>query len=388
MEMECLFYNNMETIKIHKQDGNARLGSIGTAHGDVITPVFMPVGTQGIVKATSHRDLKEMGIQIILTNAYHLYLRPSDVLIKEMGGIHKLSGWDRAILTDSGGYQVFSLGVLREIKEEGVVFQSHIDGSKHFLTPEKAMEVQENIGADIHMCLDECVPYPSPYEYTKGSVELTTRWAKRCKDAKKNSNSLLLGIIQGGFYKPLRIESARDLIEVDFDGYAIGGLSVGEPKSIMWEMVDTVMELLPLKKPRYLMGLGFPEDIVEGVKRGIDMFDCVIPTRHARNGNLFTSCGRINIKHARYIKDTGPIDESCTCYTCKTFSRAYLRHLFISHEISSYYFNTLHNLSFYTNLVKRIRDAIDSGTFDSFYNDFKSQWKGGELQDEYSICNG
>jgi len=378
----------METIEILKQDGNARLGTIRTGHGDVTTPVFMPVGTQGIVKATSHKDLKEMGVQIILTNAYHLYLRPGDTLIKEMGGIHKLSGWDGAILTDSGGYQVFSLGVLREITEDGVVFQSHIDGTRHFLTPERVMEVQENIGSDIHMCLDECVPYPSSYDYTKDSVALTTRWARRCRDAGKNGKSLLFGIIQGGFYKPLRIASANDLIEIGFDGYAIGGLSVGEPKSLMWEMVDTVMDILPSERPRYLMGLGFPEDIVEGVRRGIDMFDCVIPTRHARNGSLFTSHGRINIKHARYTKDPKPIDETCTCYTCRTFSRAYLRHLFVSHELSSYYLNTLHNLSFYTNLVKQIRNAIAEGTFESFYNNFIDQWKGGEIQDEYSVCNG
>ena len=378
----------MNTIRILKKEGRARLGIIRTQHGEIDTPVFMPVGTQGIVKATSPKDLKEMGIKIILANAYHLYLRPGDALIREMGGIHRFAGWDGAVLTDSGGYQIFSLGVLREIKEDGVLFQSHIDGSRHFLTPEKVVEVQENIGADIIMCLDECVPYPSSYEYTRRSVELTSRWARRCKDAKKPDGAMLFGIIQGGFYKDLRLKSARELIDMGFDGYALGGLSVGEPKSIMWEMVDTVVDLLPQDKPKYLMGVGFPEDIVEGVYRGIDMFDCVIPTRHARNGSLFTREGRINIKHARYVNDENPIDEECKCYTCKTFSRAYLRHLFVSHELSSYFLNTVHNIFFYNNLLETIREAIQKGSFKAFYEQFKNQWKGGETQNEYSACNG
>jgi queuine tRNA-ribosyltransferase len=378
----------MNTIQILKEEGRARLGIIRTQHGEIDTPVFMPVGTQGIVKATSPKDLKEMGIKIILANAYHLYLRPGDALIREMGGIHKFVGWDGAVLTDSGGYQIFSLGVLREIKEDGVLFQSHIDGSRHFLTPEKVIEIQENIGADIIMCLDECVPYPSSYEYTKSSVELTSRWARRCKGTNKPDGAMLFGIVQGGFYQDLRLQSARELIDMNFNGYALGGLSVGEPKSIMWEMVDTVVDLLPQGKPKYLMGVGFPEDIVEGVHRGIDMFDCVIPTRHARNGSLFTREGRINIKHAKYVKDESPIDESCTCYTCKTFSRAYLRHLFVSHELSSYFLNTVHNIFFYNNLIETIRKALREGSFETFYKQFILQWKGGELQDEYSACNG
>lgn len=378
----------MKTIEILKEDRLARQGILKTEHGDVETPVFMPVATQGTVKATTHKDLKEMGIKMILANAYHLYLRPGDGLIKEMGGIHRLSGWDGAILTDSGGYQLFSLGVLREIKEDGVLFQSHIDGSKHFLSPERVMEIQENIGADIYMCLDECVPYPSSYEYTDASVELTSRWAKRCRDAKTDNGALLFGIVQGGFYKPLRMKSAHDLIGMDFDGYAIGGLSVGEPKSIMWDMVDTIIELFPRNKPRYLMGLGFPDDIVEGVRRGIDMFDCVIPTRLARNGNLFTWNGRINIKNAKYTRDERPVDDGCECYTCKTFSRAYLRHLLVSHELTSFYLNTLHNMYFYSDLLKKVREAISKGMFEIFYDDFKTKWKGGELQDEYSVCNG
>ena len=321
----------MDTFEITKQEGHARLGVINTRHGKVETPVFMPVGTQGTVKAITHKELVDMGVKMILANAYHLYLRPGDLLIKEMGGIQRFSGWEGPVLTDSGGYQVFSLGVLREIREDGVMFQSHIDGSRHFLSPERAIEIQENIGADICMSFDECVPYPSSYEYTKKSVELTSRWAERCRNSKINGNYLLFGIIQGSVYKDLRLNSAHDIVGMDFDGYAIGGLSVGEPKSIMWEMVDTVMDLLPREKPRYLMGLGFPEDILEGIHRGIDMFDCVIPTRLARNGNLFTWEGRINIKNARYTKDKRPVEATCNCYTCRTYSRAYLSLLLVSH---------------------------------------------------------
>jgi queuine tRNA-ribosyltransferase len=378
----------MEAIKIIRQDGHARAGIISTAHGDVETPVFMPVGTQGTVKAITHRELKDMGVKMILANAYHLYLRPGDALIKEMGGIQHFSGWHGPILTDSGGYQVFSLGFLREIKEDGVMFQSHIDGSKHFLSPEKAVEVQENLGADICMAFDECVPYPSSYEYTGKSVGLTSRWARRCRDYKSNGNNMLFGIVQGSVYKDLRIKSAHDLVGMDFDGYAIGGLSVGEPKSIMWEMVDAVIDILPREKPRYLMGLGFPEDIIEGIRRGIDMFDCVIPTRLARNGNLFTRDGRINIKNAKYTKDERPIDAECNCYTCRTYSRAYLRHLLVSHELTSFYLNTIHNICFYADFLKNIRKTIMEGVFDSFYESFKIRWKGGELQDEYGTCNG
>ncbi|HOP86536.1 MAG TPA: tRNA guanosine(34) transglycosylase Tgt [Syntrophorhabdaceae bacterium] len=371
----------MEIIEILKKSENARLGILKTNHGNVDTPVFMPVGTQGTIKAATHKDLKEIGIQMILSNAYHLYLRPGDTLIKDLGGIHKFSSWDKAVLTDSGGYQIFSLGVLRKIRPEGVEFQSHIDGSKHFLTPERVIEIQDNIGSDIWMCLDECVPYPSSYEYTEKSIELTKKWAERSKKAKKNGKAALFGIIQGGFYKDLRIRSANELIELDFDGYAIGGLSVGEPKSLMWDMVDAIMEMLPHDKPRYLMGLGFPEDIIEGVKRGIDMFDCIIPTRVARNGGLFTWEGKINIKNAKYQKDKRPIDENCGCYTCRTYSRAYLRHLIVSHELTSFYLNTLHNIYFYNELLKKIREAIKMDVFDEFYNEFKSRWKGGEIND-------
>ncbi len=378
----------MKAIEIDHNEGRARSGRLLTGHGEVDTPVFMPVGTQGVVKAMSHRQLTELGVKMILANAYHLYLRPGDEMIKRMGGLHKFAGWDGGLLTDSGGYQIFSLGVLREIKEDGVLFQSHIDGSRHFLTPEKMVRVQENIGADVAMCLDECAPYPSTFEYTRDSVELTTRWAKRCLEAKTDGPQKLFGIIQGGFYPELRIRSAHDILALDFDGFAIGGLSVGEPKSLMWDMVDTVIDLMPADKPRYMMGIGLPEDLLEGVKRGIDMFDCIIPTRFARNGSLFTWDGRINIKNARFTEDKGPIDEGCSCPTCRTYSRAYLRHLVVSHELTSFYLNTVHNVHFYMELMRKVRDAVKNGTFGSFYHDFKSRYEGGESDDRCSVCNG
>jgi queuine tRNA-ribosyltransferase len=377
----------MNPLAIAKVDGQARLAALQTEHGSVETPVFMPVGTQGAVKAILQRDLKEMGVRMVLANAYHLYLRPGDALIRDMGGIQAFIDWDGAVLTDSGGYQIFSLGGLRKIEEEGVTFQSHIDGSKHFLTPERIVEVQEHIGADVCMCLDECVAYPSSRTYTSAAVDRTTRWAARCRNAKAPS-SLLFGIVQGGMYADLRRRSAADLLEIGFDGYGLGGFSVGEPKDVMWEMVDEVIGLLPADKPRYLMGVGFPEDIVEGVKKGVDMFDCVIPTRHARNGSLFTKTGRINIKHAKYAADERPIDETCLCYTCMHFSRAYLRHLLMARELAAYYLNTLHNLFFYTELLSRIRAAIGGGRFGEFYKDFMSQWKGGELYDGSGIRDG
>lgn len=378
----------MKTIEILKEDGQARAGRLITGHGVVDTPVFMPVGTQGIVKAMTHGQLEELGVQMILSNAYHLYLRPGDELIGKMGGLHRFSGWNGAILTDSGGYQIFSLGVLREIKEDGVLFQSHIDGSRHFLTPEKMIMVQENIGADIAMCLDECVSYPSSFEYTRDSVELTTRWARRCLAARSSERQKLFGIIQGGFYPDLRLRSAGDILALDFDGFAIGGLSVGEPKSLMWDMVDTVIGMMPADKPRYMMGIGMPEDLLEGVRRGIDMFDCIIPTRLARNGTMFTWEGRMNLKNARYTDDEGPIDGACSCYTCRTFSRAYLRHLLVSHELTSFYLNTIHNVHFYMELMRKIRHAITTGAFDEYYRSFKTLYEGGESDDRCSVCNG
>ena len=378
----------MKTIEIHNHDGAARAGRLITDHGAIETPVFMPVGTQGTVKAMTHKDLKGLGVGLILSNAYHLYLRPGDELIRNMGGLHRFSGWEGAILTDSGGYQIFSLGVLRKIKEDGVLFQSHIDGSSHFLTPEKMVTVQENIGADIAMCLDECVSYPSSYEYTRDSVELTTNWAKRSLSARSDVSQKLFGIIQGGFFPDLRVRSAEDILALDLDGFAIGGLSVGEPKALMWEMVDTVIGLMPADKPRYMMGIGMPEDLLEGVSRGIDMFDCIIPTRLARNGSLFTWDGRMNLKNARYTDDEGPIDSSCQCYVCRTFSRAYLRHLLVSHELTSFYLNTVHNVFFYMELMSRIRRSIETGTFGEFHREFKKRYEGGESHVERSVCNG
>jgi queuine tRNA-ribosyltransferase len=378
----------MKAIEIITNDGAARLGTLLTEHGNIDTPVFMPVGTQGVVKAMTHKELRETGATMILANAYHLYLRPGDEMIRRLGGIHAFSGWDGALLTDSGGYQIFSLGVLREIKEDGVLFQSHIDGSRHFLTPEKMITVQENIGADIAMCLDECVSYPSSREYTDESVELTSRWARRCKEAKSDDRQKLFGIIQGGFYRDLRLKSAHELLEMDFDGYAIGGLSVGEPKGLMWDMVDTVIDLLPQEKPRYMMGVGMPEDLLEGIKRGIDMFDCILPTRLARNGTLFTWDGKMNLKNARYTEDARPIVETCSCYTCRTFSRAYLRHLLVSHELTSFYLNTVHNVFFYMEFMKKIRDAVRTRSFEGFYNDFNARYEGGEFNDERSVCSG
>jgi len=363
---------------VHK-DEEARLGTITTPHGKVETPVFIPVGTKGTVKAILPRDLEEMGVQLIQANAYHLYLKPGDSLIRELGGLHRFAGWSGAILTDSGGYQVFSLALLRKVEKEGILFQSHIDGSTHFITPERAIEIQRNLGSDIMMCLDDCIPYPSSLEDTRRSVELTTEWARKCKKARDGSG-ILFAIVQGGFFKDLRLRSASELLEEGFDGYAIGGLSVGEPKGLMWEMVDTVLPLLPWDRPRYLMGLGFPEDVMEGVKRGIDMFDCIIPTRLARGGSLLTSKGRINIKNAAYARDENPLDEACDCYTCKNFSRAYLRHLFLSKELSSHYLNTIHNLSFYSRLIVGIRNAIRKGSFLSFYKEFMENWKGGEKE--------
>jgi len=377
--MPCSSSEDRDMMEIVHKDEEARLGTITTPHGKVETPVFIPVGTKGTVKAILPRDLEEMGVQLIQANAYHLYLKPGDSLIRELGGLHRFAGWSGAILTDSGGYQVFSLALLRKVEKEGILFQSHIDGSTHFITPERAIEIQRNLGSDIMMCLDDCIPYPSSLEDTRRSVELTTEWARKCKKARDGSG-ILFAIVQGGFFKDLRLRSASELLEEGFDGYAIGGLSVGEPKGLMWEMVDTVLPLLPWDRPRYLMGLGFPEDVMEGVKRGIDMFDCIIPTRLARGGSLLTSKGRINIKNAAYARDENPLDEACDCYTCKNFSRAYLRHLFLSKELSSHYLNTIHNLSFYSRLIVGIRNAIRKGSFLSFYKEFMENWKGGEKE--------
>jgi queuine tRNA-ribosyltransferase len=354
---------------------NARLGEIHTPHGVIETPIFMPVGTKATVKTMTPEELKELEAQIILSNTYHLYLRPGHNLIKEAGGLHKFMNWDRPILTDSGGFQVFSLGKLRKITEEGVVFKSHIDGSEHFISPEKAVEIQNCLGSDIMMAFDECTPYPATYEYAKKSMERTTRWAKRCKDAHKNTEKqALFGIVQGSMFKDLRLESLKQLVDLDLPGYALGGLSVGEPAEIMNEVLDYMVHEMPRNKPRYLMGIGSPDYIFEAVERGIDMADCVMPTRMARNGSFLTSKGKLAIKNAVHRNDFGPIDDECQCYCCKNYSRAYLRHLFKENEILGARLATIHNLFFLINLMKNIRISIKEEKFLEFKKDFYKKY--------------
>lgn len=359
-----------ELIKVCKQTG-ARLGRIHTPRGIINTPIFMPVGTLATVKAMTPEELKDLNAEIILSNTYHLYLRPGHELIEKAGGLHKFMNWDRPILTDSGGFQVFSLGDLRKITEEGVEFRSHIDGSKHFLSPEKATEIQNTLGSDIMMAFDECAPYPAEYDYVKKSLERTTRWALRCKEAHKNPDTqALFGIVQGGMFKDLREQSVKELLALDFPGYSIGGLSVGEPKDLMNEVLDYTVPLLPKDKPRYLMGVGSPDALIDGVIRGIDMFDCVLPTRIARNGTAMTSHGKVIIKNAKYIEDFGPLDPECECYTCKNYSRAYIRHLYKCDEILSSRLLTTHNLHFLINLMKQVREAILEDRLLDFRADF------------------
>lgn len=365
-----------ELIKECKQTG-ARLGRLHTPHGVIETPIFMPVGTQATVKAMTPEELKDMNAQIILSNTYHLYLRPGHELVKEAGGLHKFMNWDRPILTDSGGFQVFSLGPLRKITEEGVQFQSHLDGSRHFLTPEKVMEIENALGADIIMAFDECAPYPAEHDYVKKSLERTTRWAVRCKEAHKNTeNQALFGIVQGGTYRDLREQSAKELVALDFPGYSIGGLSVGEPKDLMYEVLDYTTPLLPKDKPRYLMGVGSPDALIEGTIRGIDMFDCVLPTRIARNGTAMTSEGQIAIKNAKYTHDFTPLDPNCDCYCCRNYTRAYLRHLYKADEILSARLMSTHNLHFLLNLMKQVRQAIMDDRLMDFRNEFFAKYYG------------
>jgi len=335
-----------------------RLGWLETPHGRVKTPVFMPVGTHGAVKALSPKDLEWLGAEMVLSNVYHLYLRPGIDLIVHLGGIHRFMGWNKPILTDSGGYQIFSLSKFVRIKEDGVEFRSYIDGSLHFLTPEDVISMQKAIGVDIAMSLDYCVPYPSDKETVEKAVSVTLNWAKRGKTVWDKEGGLF-GIVQGGVFLDLRRRCAEELLEMEFDGYAIGGLSVGEEKEQTWEVVEFTCQLLPEDKPRYLMGMGTPQDIIEGVKRGVDIFDCVLPTRFARTGYLFTRWGKMAIKHAKYARDPNPIDPTCECYTCRNFSRAYLRHLFLSRELLAYYLNTIHNLYFYFTLIRKIRQALE-----------------------------
>lgn len=359
-----------ELLHVCKQTG-ARRGIVHTPHGDIQTPVFMPVGTQATVKSMTPEELKEVGAQIILANTYHLFLRPGHELIKEAGGLHKFMHWDRPILTDSGGFQVFSLGALRTISEEGVEFRSHLDGSKQFLSPEKAMEVENALGADIIMAFDECCPYPSTYEYTKKSMERTTRWAKRCKEAhSRKEDQGLFGIIQGGFYKDLRKQSAEDLIKLDFPGYAIGGISVGEPKDEFLDILQYTTPLMPENKPRYLMGVGTPDYLVEAAIAGIDMCDCVIPTRLARHGTAFTSKGKIVVRNAIYERDFNPLDDECDCYACKNYTRAYIRHLVKTNEILGIRLLSIHNIKFLTNLMDKVRIEIERDNLGSFRKEF------------------
>lgn len=328
----------------------------------------MPVGTNATVKAMSPDEMKDLGAEILLSNTYHLYLRPGHKIISEVGGLHKFMKWEGPILTDSGGFQVFSLTNLRKIKDDGVEFRSHLDGSLHFLTPELVMEIQKALGSDIAMVFDECTPYPATKEYALNSLKLTTEWARRCKEA-INRGQALFGIVQGGVYPDLRKQSAEEIIEIDFDGYALGGLSVGEPKELMYEMINWTAPLLPNDRPRYLMGIGDLLDVLEAVSAGIDMFDCVMPTRNARNGTLFTSQGRISIKREEFKKDSGPLDPECGCYTCQNYSRSYLRHMFMSREILSMRLNTMHNIYFYLEFFRRMRESINKGEFKNFRNE-------------------
>lgn len=361
------------TYELIKKDSRtkARRGRVNTPHGPIETPVFMPVGTAGTVKAMKPEEVRDMGAQIILGNTYHLYLRPGHEVVKAAGGLHKFMNWERAILTDSGGFQVFSLGAMRKISEEGVEFRSHIDGSKHMLSPEKSMEIQNALGSDIMMAFDECAPYPADRNYVKNSLERTTRWLKRCKEFHKNTEQQsLFGIMQGGMYKDLRKQSAEEIVELDLPGYAIGGLSVGEPKEIMYEVMDDCVDYLPADKPRYLMGVGSPDCLFEGVERGIDMFDCVLPTRIARHGMAMTSQGRVNIKNAKYERDFTPLDPHCDCYTCRNYSKAYLRHLFKCDEILSSMLMTTHNLHFLVNTMAGIRKAIEEDRFLEYKKEF------------------
>ena len=358
----------------------ARRGRITTRHSVIETPVFMPVGTQATVKAMKPEEVRDMGADIILGNTYHLFLRPGHELIREAGGLHTFMNWSGSILTDSGGFQVFSLGKMRKITEEGVKFQSYLDGSRHMLTPESVVEIQTALGSDIMMAFDECAPYPADRRYIKDSLERTTRWLKRCKEAHWNTEEqALFGIMQGGMYKDMRKESADQIVEMDLPGYSIGGLSVGEPKEIMYDMLDDCVDWLPEEKPRYLMGVGSPDCLLEGVARGIDMFDCVIPTRIARNGMAYTSFGKVSIKNKQYEKDFGPLDPKCDCYTCRNYFRAYLRHLFKAGEILSSILLTHHNIYYLLNLMKEVRQAIEEDRFEEyrldFYHETGDTWK-------------
>ncbi len=365
------------TYKLHKKDSRtkARCGLLKTPHGEIKTPIFMPVGTQATVKALMPEQVEETGARILLGNTYHLFLRPGHEIIKEAGGLHKFMNWKHAILTDSGGFQVFSLGKMRKISEEGVTFKSHIDGSTKFISPEVAVEIQNALGSDIMMAFDECVPYPASREYTLKSLERTTRWLKRCKTAHRDiENQSLFGIMQGGMYDDLRKLSAEQIVDLDLPGYAVGGLSVGEPKELMLEVLDKCVDYLPEDKPRYLMGVGTVDYLFEGVERGIDMFDCVQPTRIARHGLATTSDGRVNIKNAKYERDYTPLDSSCDCYTCRNYSKAYLRHIFKANELLSATLLSYHNIYFLEKMMKNIREAIEEDRFLEYKKEFYDRY--------------
>ena len=364
-----------EIIKKSKKT-KARLGKLLTPHGVIDTPVFMPVGTKATVKAMTPRELEQLNINMILSNSYHLYLKPGHELIAQAGGLHQYMAWNGSILTDSGGFQIFSLGKLNKISDEGVFFNSHIDGSKHFINPEKAMEIQMALGSDIAMTFDECSPYPAGKFQAETAARRTLQWAKKCKEVHDHAKQSLFGIVQGGMYRDLRIQNARNLVELDFPGYAIGGLSVGEPKPLMYEVLDYTVPCLPMEKPRYLMGVGAPQSILEGVIRGVDMFDCVLPTRNARNGSIFTSSGKISITNSKYKNDLTPLDSKCNCYTCQNFTKAYLRHLYMSKEILSSILGTIHNLHFMALLMKNIRIAIQQDRILQYKETFLSNFLG------------
>jgi queuine tRNA-ribosyltransferase len=356
------------------KNSHARAGMIHTSHGDIPTPVFAPVGTQATVKTLTPADLQELGATLILSNTYHLYLRPGPDLIADFGGLHRFMQWDSPILTDSGGFQVFSLESLRKIDEEGVTFRSHLDGSQHRFTPEHIIAIQEKLGADIIMAFDEC-PQPDDYDYNVVALDRTHRWAERCRTAQSRTDQALYGIVQGGIFADLRARSAQFLTSLDFPGYGIGGLSVGETKAQMHEMLDVLHPILPQDKPRYLMGVGSPEDLFECVARGVDQFDCVLPTRIARNGSVFTHQGRVNLRNAQFSSDRQPIEPACRCYTCRTFSRAYLRHLIVAKETLALRLATLHNLHFMLELMRRIRETILSGDFSSYKDRFLAEYR-------------
>lgn len=369
-------------VKQSDRHSKGRIGLLTTGHAEVTTPAFMPVGSLGPIKGLEPEDLERLGFRLILNNAYHLYLRPGHKTVADMGGLHAFTGWPGAVLTDSGGFQIFSLAKLCEVTDAGVTFQSHLDGSTHFITPEKTIEIEEALGADIIMVLDHCVALPADREIVQESVRRTQLWAERCQVSRRRTDQALFGIIQGGLEADLRVASARELVGLGFDGYAIGGLSVGESKSDMYAMLDVTVPVLPERKPRYLMGVGHPEDLLEGAARGIDLFDCVVPSRHGRTGSLFTTTGRVVIKQAQYAEDERPIDPDCLCPVCRRYSRAYLHHLFMVKEMLGARLNTIHNLWYYSDLMRRIRGALEEGTFSEFREAFY------RLQNRQAVTTG